>query len=226
MKIRRLITGPAWRRTVLSLYLLLDRRAVTFLIIDVMMLLTFITAALLGEGDAKAIYFIVVLVPFMVLGLPVLSDTVALERRAGSLDLALSTPGSDHYFDRRIGSFCALMFVQGAGALVVARFTLDAFPLWPALIQLALSCGLIGTTVLFWSLRLRTVGAVLFAAIITFVLLGKWLFSSPVYPHWLQREPAEVLVGWAANNGVILFTAILFYLYSRRRLGKPELLLQ
>lgn len=217
---------PTWRRIVLSLYLLLDRRAVTFLIIDVMMLLSFVVAALLGEGDSKAIYFIVVLMPFMILGLPVLSDAVALERRAGSLDLALSTPGSDHYFDRRIGSFCSIMFAQGAVALVVARFALDPFPLWPALIQLALSCALIGTTVLFWSLRLRTAGAVLFASVITFVMLGKWLFSAPIYPSWLQREPAEVLAGWAAQNGVILFSAVLFYLYSRRRLAKPEPLLQ
>ncbi|HNJ78742.1 MAG TPA: hypothetical protein PKX56_05255, partial [Marmoricola sp.] len=43
------------------------------------------------------------------IGAPVLSDVVDLERRAGSLDLALSSPGADLYFERRLLAFLSLL---------------------------------------------------------------------------------------------------------------------
>ncbi len=214
------------QRILLTLHLLLDRRAVTFVVVDALMLILATTAALLGEGTAGGMYVGVILVPFIAIAIPILADTVSLERRAGSIDLALSSPGGSHYFTRRIGAFCGLMFLQGIVALLFSRFMVEEFPLVPAVIQLVITCALIGATTLYWSLRLRTAGGVLFASVLTVGALGKWVFSIPVYPRWNQVSPIEVLIPWARQNVVLLIATGLLYLYARRRLTRPEEILQ
>src|SRR5688572_4643039 len=135
---RQLLTPRlrAWlRRMQLSVTLLLDRRLGLLFGVDGLVLFVLTVAVLSGAGDAKAFYTGVVLVPTLFLGIPILADVIALERRAGSLDLALSSPGGSDYFERRVASFTIFLIVQAWLLLSFARFSVGRFPLWAAWIQ-------------------------------------------------------------------------------------------
>src|SRR5205085_11091612 len=117
-----------------SVALLVERRVGLFLAIDGFFLFFGITIALGGNGRATMFWLPLFLLPCLLVGVPMLSECVAVERRSGTLDLALSSPGARFYFERRAGAVAVLMIVQGCIALAFARATTETFPLTGPLI--------------------------------------------------------------------------------------------
>jgi len=215
-----------------SLELLLGRRLWLFAGIDALVILAALVDMLLGDGGEPAgIYTWVILMPFLLLGLPALSGIIEVERRAGCLDLALSTPGSVRYFVRRAAAVCGFMAVQGwALTLLDWLYEERGFPLLAPLAQIAAVAFLLGALALFWAVRLKTAGAVWLASMATLVLLRPWFFRNPIqdlyfshFGHWLPG-PDEALP-WLGSLAVLATAATLFSLYARRRLRRPESML-
>jgi hypothetical protein len=222
----------ALRGVRLSLELLLGRRLWLFAAIDAIVILAAALSMLLGDGGRPAgIYFWVVLMPFLLLGLPALSGIVEVERRSGCLDLALSSPGSVGYFVRRAAAVCAVMAVQGwVLTLVDWLYEGMTFPLLLPLAQIAAVTFLLGALALFWAVRLKTAGAVWLASMITLVALRSWFFRNPIPPpyfsdfgSWLAG--ADETLAWLEGLAVLVTTASILSLYARRRLRRPESML-
>lgn len=222
----------ALRNLRLSLELLLGRRLWLFAGIDALVILMALLNILLGDGGEPAgIYNWVVLMPFLLLGLPALSGIVEVERRAGCLDLALTTPGSVRYFVRRAAAVCGFLAVQGWALTVLDWFWEDrGFPLLAPLAQIASVTFLLGALALFWAVRLKTAGAVWLASMVTLIVLHPWFFRNPI-PHlyfsqfgpWLPG--ADDALPWLGSLAVLNTTALLLSLYARRRLRRPESML-
>ena len=209
-------------RALRSIQLLVDRRAVKFVIIDTLVLLNALLIAIFSGERGFDFYTPLVIAPLLILGVPIMADAVALERRAGTLDLVLSAPGSRFYFERRIGTFCILMLLQAWMLTILFRFFGD-YPLWPPITQSLISVLFLGAAVLFWALRVRTTGGVIFLTYTTAALLGSWFFFSPVFATD-DGTPVttEEIIGWVKANLVIGVAAVIFYLYAAERLSKPE----
>jgi hypothetical protein len=215
-----------------SLELLLGRRLWLFAAIDALVILSQLLNALLGDGGEPAgVYTWVILLPFLLLGLPALSGIVEVERRAGCLDLALSTPGTVGYFVRRAAAVCGFLTVQG-WAIAVADWLYEdrGFPLLAVLVQIAVVAFVVGALALFWAVRLKTAGAVWLASMVTLVALRPWFFRNPVpaspftqFGAWLPGR--DEALGWLGSLAVLATAATLFSLYARRRLRRPESML-
>jgi hypothetical protein len=217
-----------------DLRLLLGRRLGWFVAADLAILLYGLFGALLGssgQDDAYRHYVSMVIVPLFVLALPILSPVVALDRRSGSLDLALAAQSTERYFARRVFGVCVLFALQGAILTLFAPFPRFA-PKLGALVFAATLPALFGAVVLFWAVRLRNSGAVAVASATTLALLGAWLFHDPFPPRgqlWgapseLFGIPMRVLASlWALF--VLAAASVIFYLYARRRLRRPESML-
>jgi hypothetical protein len=216
----------------LSLSLLLGRRLVLFLVIDGMVVGYLLLQMLLeSEGDAGDIYRYAFLFPSLLLALPALAGLVDLERRAGCLDLALSTPAAEAYFVRRAAAVCAVVAVQGYLVMLLGWFLADfKFPLLAPLLQIAVISLFLGAVSLFWAVRLRTSGAVWLASAVTVALMGPWFFANPI-PQRLKSKYGSFLPGgeeslpWLRSLAILAAGAALFYLYARRRLRRPERML-
>lgn len=216
------------RRVGLTTQILVERRAVLLVTVDLLILLFFLVATLVEGGEPGPLYIAVVLVPFLLLGVPVLSNSVAVERRAGSLDLALSSPGGHLYFLRRVACFGGLMLAQGWLVVwVIWLLTERRFSLPMLLVQAGLLTAYIVAVVLFWAVRLRGTGAVAVASLVTILLLWRWIGNVPfptcvegVQGCWLA--PAEMAAPWVKANLAVALATIIFYLYARRRMRRPE----
>lgn len=229
------MTALRWLRTLrLTLELLLGRRFALFLLADLFLVgQAFLSMLLNTDGDAAALYPGVVLVPCLTLGPFALAGLVELERRAGCLDLALSSPSSEGYFLRRVGSVCAFLCAQGWLVMLLAwvlTTTGRRFPLLPVLAQIALVSAFLGAVSLFWAVRLASAGAVWLASVATAVLLGRWFFNNPVpdrlfgaYNAWIFG--ADEALAWLPAAGVLAASSLVFFLYARRRLRRPESLI-
>jgi hypothetical protein len=207
-----------------SVALLVERRVGLFLAIDGFFLFFGITIALSGDGRATMFWVPLFLVPCLLVGVPMLSECVAVERRSGTLDLALSSPGARFYFERRAGAVAVLMIVQGCVALAFARATTETFPLTGPLIQIVVVSLFLTSVTLNWSLRLATPGGVIFATFMTVIAFLPWFFANPMYPPAAAGHPMTVddIVKVAKDNLVLAGAAGVFYLYSLQRLMKPE----
>jgi len=223
-KARRLL------RTVrLSLELLLGRRLLLFAGVDLLIVGGAFMAMLLGDGDApEAVWSGVVLPPFLLLGLPALSGVVDLERRAGTLDLALTTPAAEGYFLRRAGSVCGVLCLQGWLLMGVDwLYEGGGFPLLSVLLQTAVICLFLGAAALFWAVRLKSGGAVWLATMGTVLALGPWFFFNPI-PNRVSGVFNPLLPGleeslpWLASTAVLSAATLILFLYARRRLRRPE----
>lgn len=222
----------ALRGVRLSLELLLGRRLWLFAGINAVVVLAAVLGMLLGDGGEPAgIYTWVILLPFLLLGLPALSGLVEVERRAGCLDLALSVPGAVGYFVRRAAAVCGVLAVQG-WVLTVADWLYEdrGFPLLAPLAQIAAVAFLLGALALFWAVRLKTAGAVWLASMATLLALGPWFFRNPIpeiyfsqFGPWLPG--ADEALPWLGSLAVLGTAATLFSLYARRRLRRPESML-
>ncbi len=222
----------ALRSVRLSLELLLGRRLWLFAGIDVVVILAAFLDMLLGDGGEPAgIYAWVILMPCLLLGLPALSGIVEVERRAGCLDLALSTPGSVGYFVRRAAAVCGVLAVQ-TWILTIADWLYEGrkFPLLAPLAQITVVIFLLGSLALFWAVRLKTSGAVWLASMLTLVVLRPWFFRNPIPKLYFSQSGAwlpglDDATPWLGSLTVLATAATLFSLYARRRLRRPESML-
>jgi len=233
----------AWtaaRRARFALRLLLGGRLAFFAVVDALIVLSTLFEALGEGGRIPELFRSAVLIPSLVLGVPALADLVAVERRAGSLELALVVPAPLAYFLRRAATVGAILLVQGAIVLVVAWVivlggsdqALAAIPaegglLLRALVQAAVVVALVVSTVLFWAVRLRGAGAVLIASGLTLAALLPWITSGPglaASPDRLLGIPTPLLA-WSGDLAVLGGTAAVFYAYARDRLRRPGTLL-
>ena len=216
----------------LSLDLLLGRHLLLFALLDgIVLLLTAMSMFLESNGDAGDVFRYVFLTPAVLLGLPALSGMVDLERRAGCLDLALSSPAAEAYFVRRAGAVCAVIAAQGFLVMLLGWIVGDrGFPLLPPLLQIVVVSLFLGAVSLFWAVRLRTSGAVWLASAVTVGLMSPWFFADPIPPPFLTHyghflPGAEESLPWLRSLAILAVGAALFYLYARRRLRRPERML-
>lgn len=209
------------RRLRLSLELLLEKRARLVVGADLLLLVFgFVAAAV--DGGAGAFYVMVVLAPAAMFGLPLLSDAVPLERRAGSLELVLASPTARTYFVRRIGSLTAVIAAQGVFAMLLFRFLgTQPFPLTPVFIQIVTTSALVATCVLFWSVRLASAGGILVGSAVSLLLACPWLLRLPFGSSTTPLDWAA----WARANLVLATASVILFLYAWRRLGRTEPLL-
>lgn len=217
------------RRTRLALELLLGRRLLLFVAVDLLVVGAAVLAMLLGEGDEPAaVWSGVVLPPFLLLGLPALAATVDMERRAGCLDLALAAPASEKYFVRRTAAVCTVLWAQGSLLMLVDWLHESAgFPLLSVVVQAAVVSLFLGAASLFWAVRLKTSGAVWLASMATLLVLGRWFFFNPVPDLLFGKHGAllpwgEDAIAWLGSLGVLIPATAILFLYARRRLRRPE----
>src|SRR6185295_10752744 len=173
-RLRRLL-----RTARLSLELLLGRRLLLFAVVDFLIVGAAVLAMLVGAGDEpEAVWSGVVLPPFLLLGLPALSGIVEVERRAGCLDLALTTPAAEGYFLRRVAAVCGVLCLQGwlLMGLDWLHETGKGFPLLTVLAQVAVLSLFLGAAALFWAVRLKSGGAVWLASMGTVLAFSRWFF--------------------------------------------------
>lgn len=223
--------------------LLLERRFWLFLTADLLLIGIGLLTGLLGSGRLEELYFQMGALPPLLLGVPVLSSTIALERRAGSLDLALAVPSTERYFLRRVMPVSAFFIVQSWVFTLVSCIIVwgtkffpflassKGFYVLPALVHATLLGLLVGAITLFWASRIASAGGVITASFATLLLLSKWIVATPIVKglgpsiSWYFGiiSPVHLAVVW--NLIVIALATVLFYLYARERLRRPELLI-
>jgi hypothetical protein len=224
---------PRVRRLGHHFAILLQGRWRSFLLFDSIFVTYAFTEALVGGGlsggQPSRLFLFIVLVPLLVLGVPVLSRTLDVERQAGTLDLALSVADTAAFLRRRLQSV-ALFLVAQSWLLILLMGLSDSGIGAASTLRALLYSFLIITTaacvVLFWSLRLRSTGSVLVASLLTLAALGKWLVASP-YPSF-DANPGRILgvpvelLEFLWNCLMLALAAVIFYLYARLRLRHPE----
>ncbi len=220
------------RSLLLSLRLLLGRRLGLFAAIDALVLGgSLLTMLLESEGEPGDLYRSIFLYPSLLLALPALAGIVDLERRAGCLDLALSSPSAEGYFLRRAGAVCAVAALQGWVMMLLGWVVYGfSFPILAPLVQILAVSLFFGAVSLFWAVRLQTAGGVWLATVVTLAVLGKWFFFNPIPPRFGAKfgpflPGAEAALPWLASVAVLAAGSALFFLYARRRLRRPELIL-
>lgn len=237
--LRRLADRAAWREALgwawSCLQLQLGRQLTLLLVLDAVIVGFGILGAMTAEGSiASLLYLSGGLVPLLALGVPALSDLVALERRAGCLDLALAAPAGELYFLRRAGVVVAALLAQGVGLLLAAWLLTDAeFPLLTVVAQLAAVTLFVAAVTLFWAVRLGSAGSVWLASMASVAAAAKWVFWNPV----VTALPGGPRIGkllpnpwgiweWATRWTPLVVATLLLVSYARRRLRRPETLLR
>lgn len=225
--VARLVT--LFARSRYSAELLMEKRLWIFLGIDALLVFSGLIDAMIGGGGSAEIFRRTALWPSLLLGLPAAAGVVALERRAGSLDLALAVPSTERYFRRRLVPLHGGLLLQSW--ILVGLAHLEATSesrgeglrvLYQCLeLQVVLAC-----IVLFWATRLEGAGAVLLSSLGTVALLFPWLTRSPdVLGTWSLLGPYKLLLEWLVEAFFLAIAAALFYLYARVRMRRPEALL-
>lgn len=209
--------------------LLLDRRLGLVLLVDGIFLLRGFLAALVEEGgSAHGVWVSMVVFPSLLLCLPTLSSTVAVERRAGTLDLVLASGSPTRYFAARIARVVGLFALQGIVLLLVLARERG---LGIVLLQCVLTHLFVGAVALFWTVRLRSAGAALAAMATTVALFLPWIGDSAF--RVLDDVFGELAIQgpWAATREIAVPFAVLglatslFSLYARAHLRRLESLL-
>lgn len=224
MKARLMWESPAASRLRSSISLLTERRLPMYAALDGLFLFLGITLAFGGASDAKGFYPSNVLLPLLLIVVPMTAEAVAVERRSGTLDLALTSPAARFYFERRIGAVAALMIVQSWLIVIVPWLIVEKFPLSAPFVQIPIVVLFVCAVVLNWAVRLKTAGAVSFATYITVAAFGPWVFSNPIRPLGPStgRMTLPDYIDFAQQNLVLAAGALIFYLYARQRLARPE----
>jgi len=234
-KLARLLRLIDLRGLFLHIRLMLGRKALAVIIID---LLLVVNVAILGlMASDRVVSFLPVSLPFLLLGIPLLADIVAMERRAGSLDLVLAIPSSHGYFQRRVLALAILMLLQGVTVLIFDRVFLGTFSLVPAILFIVVQLLFISTAVLFFASIMKSPGAVTLAVFGVILLVSPWFFTVPLYAGQMEdgsnagygelsfwMSPYAVLA-WLKPVAVLLLASVIMYSYARRRYRLPELLL-
>ena len=213
-----------------SFDLLLERRLWLYVIGDFFLLFLGVLQAIgsmKGDDWLEKLYPQLVIMPNLILGLPALASVVALERRVGSLDLALAVPSTQRYFIRRVAPVCAVLMVQ---SWIVLALAADGWELLRAVIQGSVLTLFLGALALFWASRLKTSGAVLAASLVSVAAMSRWIFTNPVTTPTLG-VPADLFgitlpnLAWCWDVTVMLLATTILYLYARERLRHPEAML-
>lgn len=222
----RVAHHPQVQQLKLSLDLALGRRWILVLIANAALLASLFFQMALGGLKAESGYDSWVFL-LIILGVPTTSDIVAVERKWGSMDMTLAAPGSDTYFYRRTGLVIGALTVEAIALVLLLRFAVEAFPLWPVLLQGIVVSTLVGTATLFWAVRLRTSGSALVATYLTILVLWKWLSANPVFGPTTRIGILypDFLWEFAKRLPVLAMAAILFFAYTRRILRNPESIL-
>lgn len=211
-----------------SIALLTERRLAMYAWVD--LLLGFVGLAMSfsgARGSSLEFYFPFFLLPVLFVGVPMLSDTVAVERRSGTLDLALTSPGAAFYFERRVLAVTALMIVQGWLGVLLAYALAENFEVVSPFAQVVVVSVFTAAVVLNWSVRFKSAGAVMFATYATAAVFFPWFFSNPIYPPTTFQQDRQVAdwIDYGQQNLVLLIATAVFYLYARQRLARPERLI-
>lgn len=224
------MSAAALTRMRVSLALLTERRVALFASIDGFFLFAGLVLSFSQSGSVRDFWLPLVLLPSIFLGVPIMADAVAVERRSGTLDLALTSPGARLYFERRVAAVTLLMIVQGWAAVVITRLLNSAyFPLSGPLLQVVTVAVFLTAVTLNWSLRLKNAGAVIFATYATLLAFAPWVFSNPMHPPTeMPNGPMKLedFVDYAQQNAVLAAAALVFYLYALQRLSRPESIIQ
>lgn len=226
------------RRLKHNLTLTLERRVWLVLLVDAFFIFVGSLEALVEGAGMDRILDRAVFLPSVLLLLPTLAGSVALERRAGSLDLALSAVSTERYFLRRLFSLSALFAAQGAFLIALSymetagsdvltwnRYTL---PFLRAEFQNLMLHAFLACQVLFWCTRLRTSGGVWVMSLIT---VGLFAGRLKVRSTWSVGFGDVVfglslpMLNWIWSMAVVGLATTIFYLYARERLRRPETLL-
>ncbi len=225
-------TRPSPLRTLArELSLPLGGRVALFLGADLALLGGALQTALLGGGEPPTMYLLLVLLPILTLGVLAMGDVVALERRAGCLDLVLALPESWLYFERRLAIVAGTVVAQSwLVVLLLWMVASFSFPILPALLHPVAVAAFLGAASFFWALRLESPGAVCGATLGSASLAGRWIGANPV-PS--REEAGNLLVGSAdlflsstANCLLLLALAAFLVAFARRRLAHSESMLQ
>lgn len=223
-------TSPPVTRARVSIALLTERRVALLLGVDGFFLFAGLLLSFSQSGSVRDFWFPLFLLPSLFLGVPVMADAVAVERRSGTLDLALTSPGARFYFERRVAAVMLLMIVQGWVCMGATRLLNSAaFPLSGPFVQVVIVSLFITAATLNWSLRLKTAGAVIFATYATMLAFAPWLFSNPIHAsteEGIGPMRLEHLVDYLQQNAVLAVAAVVFYLYALQRLSRPESIIQ
>lgn len=227
----------ALRRVALDLRLLLGGKLLLLPALDILLVLSAFFDVMSQGGGLNLVYFRVVVIPALVLGVPALSSVLALERRAGSLDLALAVPSTVRFFLRRASSVIAVLGAQSLTLLLLAyieraeslasALTADVVDLARALAQTGAVLLLLPAVVLFWSVRVRSAGAVMVASAATLLALMPWMSRPPVPEPSIDKllgVPVWIL-SWGLDFSILVAAILVFGLYARERLRRPERLL-
>jgi hypothetical protein len=212
----------------LSIGILTERRLALYAWVDFLLAFIGFGMALSGaRGSSREFYFPFFLLPVLFVAVPMLSDMVAVERRSGTLDLALTSPGAAFYFEQRAIAVAVLMIVQGWIGVVLAYAIAENFDLVTPFVQVVVVSLFTATVVLNWSVRFKSAGAVMFATYATAGVFYPWFFSNPIYPPTTFLQPRQVgdWIDYGQQNLVLLVAAAVFYLYARQRLARPERLI-
>lgn len=212
----------------LSIALLTERRIALYAWVDLLLAFVGLGIAFSGaRGSSMEFYFPFFLLPVLFVAVPMLSDTVAVERRSGTLDLALTSPGAAFYFERRVLAVAALMIVQGWIGVVLAYALAENFDFVTPFAQVVVVSLFTAAVVLNWSVRFKSAGAVMFATYATAAVFYPWFFSNPIYPPTTFQQHRQVgdWIDYGQQNLVLLAAAAVFYLYARQRLARPERLI-
>jgi hypothetical protein len=212
----------------LSIALLTERRLALYATVDFLLAFVGLAIAFAGaRGSAREFYFPFFILPVLVIAVPMLSDTVAVERRSGTLDLALTSPGADFYFERRVLAVAALMVVQGWLGTLLSHAIAEDFDYVTPFVQIVIVSLFTAAAVLNWSVHFKSAGAVMFATYATTALFYPWFFSNPIFPPTTFTHPRETQdwIDYAQQNLVLATAAAVFYLYARQRMARPERLI-
>ena len=236
VRLRPLHVRSALVRWRYNLQLLVGERVVLFCVLDALLVIYGVYQALLGSNgvdETYQLYVQLVVMPLLLLALPSLASTIFVERRSGSLDLALSVQSTERYFVRRVAAITGIFVLQGVVAMAAVPHPNPVARFGAVLYACVVPC-LIAAIVLFWAVRVRSAGGVFVASLGTALLLSKWLFADPFPPRGTYEEPSNLgrLLGlpafffeWGWNLLILAGTALVFYLYAQRRLRRPESIL-
>jgi hypothetical protein len=105
-----------------------------------------------------------------------------------------------------------------------------SFPILPPLAQVGTVSLLLGAVSLFWAVRLQTAGGVWLASAVTLCVMGRWFFFNPIPPRFGEAfgpllPGPEAALAWLGSAAVLGAGSALFFLYARRRLRRPELII-
>lgn len=212
----------------LSIALLTERRLALYAWVDFLLAFVGLGLAFSGaRGSSLEFYFPFFLLPVMFVAVPMLADLVAVERRSGTLDLALTSPGADFYFERRVLAVAVLMIAQGWIGVLIAHALAEDFDIISPFFQIVVVSVFVSAVMLNWSVRFKSPGAVMFATYATFGVFTPWFFSNPIFPPTTMQHPRQLgdWINYAQQNLVLLTAAAVFYLYARQRLARPERLI-